>query len=464
MEMGNNILGSKYKFDDFIYERVSEEAVVAYRKKSAYWMCLNNSGYRIYKMISDGLAEDDIVNQLTDFYEIPREHIENDYKQMKEELQYRLNECEEFEKKEKQEKSLRELEKSATLHITNRCNLNCPYCYKDANSNAKELSKEDIFRIIDELVRLGFKEFIFSGGEPTIRLDLFEILETVHEKYPDCRYNLITNGTTDLDEAQIDIMVKTLSNIQISIDSYDERVNQKTRGSGSLAKVVELSKKLAAREFKKFYFACVPYTSRMGELANIDSVPRLLRLAAYSGAKGLYVNALKPNGRMSLDEYRKYDIKEFWKCIDDCEQEMINLYNIGYRDLSLYAAGDFKHILVDRKHRDGCSAGVVEIAVDNDGNVYPCPALMIPEYLFGNVYSDSMEDIYKSMSDVFEKINVDNMAKCKDCTARYICGGGCRSVAYMMNNDIMSIDPHCEEGKKRLKMWQAISLRVRPLG
>ena len=462
METGT-ILGSKYKFDDFTYERVSGEAVTAIRKNSAYWMCMNNSGYRIYKLIAEGLDENDIVEQLTDYYEIPREQIENDYKQMKEELQYRLSECEEFEKKEKTEKSLLEVEKSATIHITNRCNLNCPYCYKDANSNVSELSKDDILRIIDELVGLGFKEFIFSGGEPTIRPDLFEILEELYEKYSDCRYNLITNGTTDLDDASIDIMVKTLSNIQISVDSYDEEINQRTRGKGSLAKVLNLSKRLAVREYKKFYFACVPYTSGMGEMANTESVPRLLRLAAYSGAKGLYVNALKPNGRMNLGEYRKYDVNEFWKCIDDCEQEMINLYNIGYRDLSLYAAGDFKNILVERKHRDGCSAGVTEIAIDNDGNVYPCPALMTSDYLFGNVYRDSIEEIYKSMSGTFEKITVDNIEKCKECNARYICGGGCRSVAYAMNNDIMGINPHCEEGRKRLKMWQAISLRVRPL-
>lgn len=456
------ILESSLTFDDFTYEKVSNEAIVAYRKGSAFWMTLNNTGYRMFELVSQGLSEENIIDKLVKFYEIPKEYIQHDFLEFKREMKEKLHTCKEIEEKEKEKRAPFDIEKSITIHITNRCNLNCPYCYKDANSNLKELSKEDILRIINDAYQIGFKEFIFSGGEPTLRLDLFEILEIVYEKYPDCKFSLITNGTTDLDDCYIDIMVKTLYGIQISIDSSDEDVNRKTRGVDSVSKIKILSQKLAMRGYKSFYFACVPYTSGMGELANIKGIPQLLRLAAYSGAKGLYVNILKPNGRMSLEEYQKYDISEFWECVDECENELVNLYNIGYRELSLFAASDFKHILMEYKHKEGCSAGISEMAIDNDGNVYPCPSLMLPEYLFGNIHYDSLETIYRSMYDIFVDITVEHMEKCKDCKAKYICGGGCRAIAYALTNDIMSADPYCEQGKKRLELWQAVSLRIRP--
>ena len=131
--------------------------------------------------------------------------------------------------------------------------------------------------------------------------------------------------------------------------------------------------------------------------------------------------------------------------------------------MSLFAAGDFKHILLEYKHKEGCSAGVAEMSIDNDGNVYPCPSLMLSNYLFGNVHENTIMEIYQIMSNVFSDITVDNMEKCKDCNGRYICGGGCRAVAYELNNDIMSLNPYCEQGKTRIKLWQSISLRLKPL-
>lgn len=458
-----NILDSELSFDDFVYERVSSEAIAAYRRNSAFWMTMNNTGYRMFRLISEGLSEELIIEKMVEYYEIPKEYITKDFEEFKREMKNKLHICEDLEEKEKNVRPILEREKSLTIHITNRCNLNCPYCYKDANRNSKELSKGDILRIVEEASQIGFCEFTFSGGEPTLHPDIFDILEILSEKYPEHKLNLITNGTTDLSDYAIDVMVKTLFAIQISVDSADEEINRKTRGIDSVQKIKVLSQRLAQRGYKKFYFACVPYTSGMGELSNIKEIPQLLRLAAYLGAKGLYVNMLKPNGRMSLEEYKNYDINEFWECINECENELVSLYNIGYRELSLFAASDFKHILLEYRHKEGCSAGVGEMAIDNDGNVYPCPSLMVPDFLFGNIHEQSVLEIYQSMNNMFLDITVDHIEKCRKCIGRYICGGGCRAMAYALNNDIRSADPYCEQAKNRLKLWQSISLRLRPM-
>ncbi|MBU2577749.1 radical SAM protein, partial [Patescibacteria group bacterium] len=74
-----------------------------------------------------------------------------------------------------------------TFIVTNRCNFNCPGCssnsplYTRKNSKVKEISLDDIKRVIDEVA--GFKPFIYlNGGEPTLRPDLIEIIKYIKSK------------------------------------------------------------------------------------------------------------------------------------------------------------------------------------------------------------------------------------------------------------------------------------------
>ena len=60
---------------------------------------------------------------------------------------------------------------------TNRCNLKCAHCYQDAgDATAKELSTEEAHALIDGIARAGFKVMIFSGGEPLMREDIFDLV------------------------------------------------------------------------------------------------------------------------------------------------------------------------------------------------------------------------------------------------------------------------------------------------
>ena len=60
---------------------------------------------------------------------------------------------------------------------TNKCNLKCVHCYQDAEeATDKELSCEEGKKMIDEIARAGFKVMIFSGGEPLMRPDIYELV------------------------------------------------------------------------------------------------------------------------------------------------------------------------------------------------------------------------------------------------------------------------------------------------
>jgi GTP 3',8-cyclase len=67
------------------------------------------------------------------------------------------------------------------ISLTDRCNLRCVYCMPLEGlrflPNAEMLTADEIERVVRAAVRVGFRKFRLTGGEPTLRLDLLEIVE-----------------------------------------------------------------------------------------------------------------------------------------------------------------------------------------------------------------------------------------------------------------------------------------------
>lgn len=449
-----------FKSEDYIIKKMKNNSYAITRKGSSFWMTVNEVGLRIINLLFECKETNEICITLSEKYQIPKDIISKDVDNFLLSLHERLKMAANVTEKEISCHNSTDNNKMMTIHITNRCNLNCPYCYKDANTNIVELTKDDITNLVKASYKIGFKTFVFSGGEPTIRDDFFELIPNLHDLLPECKFNLITNGTTELDDDKINIITSYINTMQISLDSSNEEINMKTRGSGSLEKVEKFAEKLLKNNYNSFYFASVPYTSNMQINESINSMPNLLRFAAGAGAQGIYVNMLKPNGRMDIEEYKKYNIDEYWEIIDKTYDELNRLYHLGFKSLNLFAASDYKQILVEYKHSDCCGAGTTELSIDNDGNTYPCPSLMTKEFLLGNIHEESIDKIYSKSYDLYSKISVDNIESCKECPDRYICGGGCRSLAYSMSGDIRGANPHCNQAKKRIALWQEIALQL----
>lgn len=80
------------------------------------------------------------------------------------------------------------------IGIGNTCNSNCIMCTSlmPPPKHLKVLSKNDIFREIDS--HEPSNEYAITGGEPTIRNDLFEIIEYIKKKSPFAWIKIVTNG------------------------------------------------------------------------------------------------------------------------------------------------------------------------------------------------------------------------------------------------------------------------------
>ena len=77
-------------------------------------------------------------------------------------------------------------------NITLKCNLKCLHCYASAgDKNKDELKTEDCLNIIDQLSEIKVPTILFSGGEPLLRHDIYEIAEYATSKNIKCVLSLI---------------------------------------------------------------------------------------------------------------------------------------------------------------------------------------------------------------------------------------------------------------------------------
>lgn len=133
-------------------------------------------------------------------------------------------------------------------NVTSRCNLKCEHCYAAVSSPQPELDGEQARAVIDDLAAFGVPVVLFSGGEPFVRPDIFELAEYAASK--GLRVVFSTNGTL-IDDAAADRIARIgVSYVGISMDGM-ERVHDSFRGvPGAFAASVDAIRRCRDRGIK----------------------------------------------------------------------------------------------------------------------------------------------------------------------------------------------------------------------
>ena len=114
-------------------------------------------------------------------------------------------------------------------NISRACNLKCVHCYNDSVSSkaSDELSTNEAKVVLDDLAEFGVPSVLFSGGEPLMRPDLFELIEYAVGK--GLRAVISTNGTLITNELARKIKKNNVSYVGISLDGIG-KINDQFRG------------------------------------------------------------------------------------------------------------------------------------------------------------------------------------------------------------------------------------------
>lgn len=127
------------------------------------------------------------------------------------------------------------------ISLTDVCNLRCVYCMPEHmafRKPAELLTDEELFRLIPLFARLGFRKIRFTGGEPTLRRSLVELVRHSARQPGLRQIGLTTNGLL-LDQLAQPLADAGLASVNVSLDTLDPaRFRELTRW-GNVRDVLE---------------------------------------------------------------------------------------------------------------------------------------------------------------------------------------------------------------------------------
>jgi len=127
--------------------------------------------------------------------------------------------------------------KSVDIHFTNRCNLTCKYCSDFVGEQIDDLPIQEWLSFIEELGKCTVLNVSIGGGEPFIRNDLKELIDSIVRN--NMRFTMVSNGTLISDElAEYIASTGRCDSVQISIDGSFPLPHDVFRGNGSFEKAV----------------------------------------------------------------------------------------------------------------------------------------------------------------------------------------------------------------------------------
>ncbi|HWU89615.1 MAG TPA: radical SAM protein, partial [Kofleriaceae bacterium] len=129
------------------------------------------------------------------------------------------------------------------VSVTDRCNYRCSYCMPEELGDLLQfqprsalLTFEEISRIVTMFARLGVRKVRLTGGEPTVRKGIVELVRRIAE-VPGIEQVVMTSNGHLLDELARPLADAGLRGINVSIDTLDEARFARLTGRGDLARV-----------------------------------------------------------------------------------------------------------------------------------------------------------------------------------------------------------------------------------
>lgn len=328
--------------------------------------------------------------------------------------------------------------------ITSSCNLSCIHCHTSGGEEEKnELDTEQGKHLISQLAEIkDFQMMAYTGGEPLVREDLFELL--AFSKSIGFSNTIATNATL-IDES---IAYKLKRNgvviAAVSLDGFDAKTHDEIRRKeGAFYQALEGIRCLHE-------VGILLHINITAMNYNLEEIGQLLTLVDELDTGILLMYQLVPVGRGSEIKEASLDLSS--------NERLIKLISEAQKQSNAViepVAGPQYWAYLLKQHRiskgpllkvaekvfHGCTAGRGFVYIKPDGSVWPCPFI---EANCGNVREQSFHDIWFH-SPVFQQLrNRETLLKgeCGKCDYRKLCGG-CRGRALSLTGDLLEEDPSC---------------------
>jgi len=340
-------------------------------------------------------------------------------------------------------------------NCTRKCNLHCVHCYSSAGDkdHAEVLTTEQAKSFIHDLADFGVPVILFSGGEPLLRQDIFELAKLA-EKHR-IRTALSTNGTLISKSLANEIKNASFAEVGISLDGIGSK-NDRFRGKEGAYEAALLGIRnciaLGLRVSLRFTIT----------LANYTEIPAIFDLVEREGIERVCFYHLAYVGRAGSLSKDDLDHSQTRAAVDLICDRTIDLYQRGINKevLTVDNHADGVYLYLKLKGQDparaekvlallrangGNNSGIRIGAVDELGNVHADQFWQ--HYSFGNVCQRKFGDIWLDTSDPLMRRLKDRRGllkgRCARCQYLELCNGNLRVRAETMFGDIWAEDPAC---------------------
>lgn len=336
--------------------------------------------------------------------------------------------------------------------LTRSCNLFCAHCRGSASDSqyTGELSTEECFRLIDQILEVGKPILILTGGEPLVRRDVLAIAKYAVAK--GLRVVMGSNGTLITEKLATELKDVPISRIGISLDFPKAELQDDFRGQAGAFEAAMAGIANARRAGIE-----IQINSTITRL-NVDYLDELLSLALGVGAVAFHPFMLVPTGRgkgLKSVELPPQQYEETLNWIYDKQLEL--------GDRMFFKPTDAPHYLRVVKQRQrqnqgmerpqpaaghnpansitrGCLAGVGFCFISYRGKVKGCGYLDVEA---GDIKKGNFSQIWSDSPLFCNLRDLSNLkGKCGVCEYRKICGG-CRARAYETTGDYLEAEPYC---------------------
>jgi len=352
--------------------------------------------------------------------------------------------------------------------VTRACAYACIHCRAEAQPkrDPRELTTDEGFRLIDELVDVGRPILIVTGGDPMMRPDLFDLIR--HASGRDLRVALSPTATKLVTPERLrEARDAGVARIQMSLDGSRPEVQDAFRGRpGSFQRTLEILDDIRS----------VGISLQVGTTVsryNVDDLHAIARVVGEYGAVMWSLFFLVPTGRG-----RREDMIS----AEEHERVFNWLYDLSKAapfDVRTTAAQHYRRVVIQRRRQEATSSerGLLVTGAGysfadglgqsnrgvNDGNGFAfishtgdvCPSGFLP-LPGGNVREKPFAEIYRN-STLFRDLRDYSRlkGKCGACDFREVCGGS-RARAYAVSGDYLESDSYC--------VYQPLSLRTDDAG
>ncbi|MEW6713863.1 MAG: radical SAM protein [Nitrospirota bacterium] len=303
-----------------------------------------------------------------------------------------------------------------TLMVTYRCTFHCAMCDMPLKASSyikrgeKEFDTARFMDVIGEFARLGIPGIGFTGGEPLLRDDIFELMAETRRLGMIAHLN--SNGWLLGDKQAQRIINIGVDSVNISLDGATAETHDRIRqAQGSYDRAVKAVERLVSLKKKHKSLIRIKTVAVIDE-TNIDEVPQMLSLGRNLGTDCIELIPRQPFAASQQSAAGP-------ELLAKVDRLVRSLLNGEYQGPSLENSPS--HLRLFHSSFSGlpspvrCSAGYNSLAVDCYGNVFPCVSWINWGKASGSIANSTLAELWNSSEYQMER---EKTSRCHDC---YLC-------------------------------------------